>query len=81
MLIVHCAEVIVGVNKYKLETEEPVDVLSIDNSKVIETQVRRGIELYIHVGNQLHMYMYVYCLSVSLSLSLSFVHNLVSTDQ
>ena len=38
-------EVIVGVNKYKLETEEPVDVLSIDNSKVIETQVRR--EMYV----------------------------------
>lgn len=34
-------EVIVGVNKYALEEEELVDVLSIDNAKVREGQVRR----------------------------------------
>lgn len=28
-----------GVNKYRLEKEEPVEVLSIDNAKVINTQV------------------------------------------
>lgn len=32
-------DVIVGVNKYKLDKEEPVEVLSIDNSKVLEIQV------------------------------------------
>ena len=32
-------DVIVGVNKYKLAKEEPVEVLSIDNSKVLEVQV------------------------------------------
>ncbi|XP_072179097.1 methylmalonyl-CoA mutase, mitochondrial-like [Diadema setosum] len=32
-------EVIVGVNKYKLEVEEPVEVLSIDNTEVREKQI------------------------------------------
>jgi len=34
-------EVIVGVNKYQLEKEPPVDILNIDNSAVREAQVRR----------------------------------------
>ncbi|GAB1603427.1 methylmalonyl-CoA mutase, mitochondrial-like [Argonauta hians] len=34
-------EVIVGVNKYKLKEEENVEVLSIDNSKVRQSQVNR----------------------------------------
>ena len=34
-------DVIVGVNKYILENEDPVDVLDIDNSKVREQQVAR----------------------------------------
>lgn len=33
------SDVIVGVNKYKLEREEPLEVLSIDNSRVLEIQV------------------------------------------
>ena len=33
------SEVIVGVNKYKLEREEPVEVRAIDNSTVLEIQV------------------------------------------
>lgn len=33
-------ETIVGVNKYKLEKEDPVDVLFVDNTKVRESQVR-----------------------------------------
>lgn len=32
------AETIVGVNKYRLEKEVPVEVLSIENSKVIAVQ-------------------------------------------
>ena len=34
-------EVIVGVNKYQLEIEPPIDILDIDNSAVRESQVRR----------------------------------------
>jgi methylmalonyl-CoA mutase len=34
-------DVIVGVNKYKLNSEEPVDILEIDNQRVRETQVNR----------------------------------------
>ena len=42
-------DVIVGVNKYKLKKEERVEVLSIDNSKVIENQVKRTF-VYAHIG-------------------------------
>ena len=35
---VRSAETIVGVNKYRLEKQEPVEVLSIDNSSVITAQ-------------------------------------------
>jgi methylmalonyl-CoA mutase len=34
-------EVIVGVNKYRLETEEPIEILEIDNSAVRASQIRR----------------------------------------
>ena len=34
-------DVIVGVNKYRLDSEEPLDVLDIDNSKVRDGQIRR----------------------------------------
>ncbi|WP_042777769.1 methylmalonyl-CoA mutase [Sinorhizobium fredii] len=34
-------EVIVGVNKYRLESEEPIDILEIDNSAVRAAQVKR----------------------------------------
>ena len=42
-------DVIVGVNKYKLAKEEPVEVLSIDNSKVLEIQVQTLV-LYVAWG-------------------------------
>ena len=35
------AEVIVGVNKYRLETEDPIDFRSIDNAAVREAQIAR----------------------------------------
>jgi methylmalonyl-CoA mutase len=35
------ADVIVGVNKYRLEREDPVDILEVDNHKVREQQVAR----------------------------------------
>ena len=34
-------DVIVGVNKYKLKTQDPVDILQIDNVKVREGQIER----------------------------------------
>ena len=34
-------DVIVGVNKYKLAKEDPIEVLSIDNTKVREEQIAR----------------------------------------
>lgn len=34
-------EVIVGVNKYRLENPEKVDVLHIDNTKVRESQIAK----------------------------------------
>ena len=34
-------EVVVGVNKYKLKEEEPVDILEVDNTAVREAQVSR----------------------------------------
>lgn len=34
-------EVIVGVNKYRLENEQPIDILEIDNSAVRAAQIRR----------------------------------------
>jgi len=34
-------ETIVGVNKYRLEKEEPLDILDVDNAAVREAQIRR----------------------------------------
>jgi methylmalonyl-CoA mutase len=34
-------EVIVGVNKYQLKKEEPIDILDVDNDKVREAQIAR----------------------------------------
>ncbi len=34
-------EIIVGVNKYRLENEEPIDILDIDNSAVRASQIKR----------------------------------------
>ncbi|WP_312015580.1 methylmalonyl-CoA mutase [Bradyrhizobium liaoningense] len=38
-------QVIVGVNRYRLEQEEPIDILEIDNSSVRASQIRRLAEL------------------------------------
>ncbi|MBU0487111.1 MAG: methylmalonyl-CoA mutase [Bacteroidetes bacterium] len=34
-------DIIVGVNKYRLEKEDPIDILDVDNSAVRESQIRR----------------------------------------
>ena len=34
-------ETIVGVNKYRLEKEDPIDILEVDNEKVLRSQVKR----------------------------------------
>jgi methylmalonyl-CoA mutase len=44
-------EVLVGVNKYQLEKEEPVEILSIDNHQVIKEQKQKLTELR-HNRNQ-----------------------------
>jgi methylmalonyl-CoA mutase len=38
-------EVIIGVNKYRLDKEEPIEILDIDNSAVREQQIKRLQEL------------------------------------
>lgn len=38
-------DIIVGVNKYRLEKEEPIEVLEVDNTAVREAQIRRLNEL------------------------------------
>ncbi len=38
-------EVIVGVNKYQLETEDPIEILEVDNTLVREQQIKRLKEL------------------------------------
>ena len=38
-------EVIVGLNKYRLEKEEPIDILAVDNTAVREAQIKRLQEL------------------------------------
>tara|TARA_B100000508_G_scaffold141026_1_gene145227 strand:- start:167 stop:2299 length:2133 start_codon:yes stop_codon:yes gene_type:complete len=34
-------EILVGVNRYKLDKEDPIDILEVDNTKVRESQLRR----------------------------------------
>ncbi|MBN2682282.1 MAG: methylmalonyl-CoA mutase [Bacteroidales bacterium] len=38
-------EVIVGVNKYRLDKEDPIDILDVDNTAVRESQLKRLAEL------------------------------------
>ncbi|MCC5828608.1 MAG: methylmalonyl-CoA mutase [Phycisphaeraceae bacterium] len=38
-------QTVVGVNKYRLDTEEQIDVLKVDNTVVLEAQVKRLAEL------------------------------------
>ena len=38
-------EVIVGVNKYRLEKEDEIDILEVDNTKVRESQIKRLQEI------------------------------------
>ena len=41
-------ETLVGVNKYRLPKEEPIEILDIDNTAVREAQVRRIAEVRVH---------------------------------
>ncbi|XP_063887775.1 methylmalonyl-CoA mutase, mitochondrial-like [Scylla paramamosain] len=45
-------EVIVGVNKYRLEKEETVDVLMIDNNEVRETQINKLKQVRVNRDSQ-----------------------------
>ena len=46
-------DVIVGVNKYKLEKEDPIDTLDIDNAAVREAQIKRLNKLRAERDNDL----------------------------
>ena len=45
-------DVIVGVNKYKLEKEDPIDTLDIDNAAVRESQIKRLNKLRAERNNE-----------------------------
>lgn len=45
-------ETIVGVNKYQLEKEDPIDILDVDNSLVRESQINRLKKLKLERNNQ-----------------------------
>ena len=38
-------DTIVGVNKYRLEKEDPIDILEVDNTAVRESQIERLEEI------------------------------------
>jgi methylmalonyl-CoA mutase len=40
-----CKDTIVGVNKYRLEKEDPIDTLEVDNTAVRDSQIKRLAEL------------------------------------
>ena len=44
-------DVIVGVNKYRLEKEDPIDTLEVDNTAVRESQIKRLAELRANRNN------------------------------
>ena len=45
-------EVIVGVNKYKLEKEDPIEILEVDNTVVRESQIKRLTQLKKERNNE-----------------------------
>lgn len=45
-------DVIVGVNKYRLDKEDPIETLEVDNTAVRESQIRRLAELRANRNNQ-----------------------------
>ena len=45
-------EIIVGVNKYRLEKEDPIDILAVDNTAVREAQIKRLHELRATRNNE-----------------------------
>ncbi len=46
------AQVIVGVNKYRLEKEDPLEILEVDNTAVREAQIKRIAELKANRNEQ-----------------------------
>ncbi|HBF87414.1 MAG TPA: methylmalonyl-CoA mutase [Bacteroidales bacterium] len=45
-------DIIVGVNKYKLEKEDPIDILEVDNTAVRESQLKRLAKLKAERNNE-----------------------------
>ncbi len=46
------SQTIVGINKYRLEKEDPIDILEIDNTAVREQQIARLEDLRAHRDNE-----------------------------
>ena len=46
------AEIIVGVNKYRLAEEDPIDILDIDNAIVRESQIKRLADMKANRNNE-----------------------------
>ena len=46
-----CNDTIVGINKYRLEKEDPIDILAVDNTAVREAQIKRLQELRANRDN------------------------------
>jgi methylmalonyl-CoA mutase len=46
-------DIIVGVNKYRLEKEDPIDTLEVDNTAVREAQLKRLADLRAHRDDKL----------------------------
>ena len=45
-------QVIIGINKYRLEHEDPIEILEIDNTSVRQSQVARLEDLRAHRDEQ-----------------------------
>jgi methylmalonyl-CoA mutase len=46
-----CNDTIVGINKYRLEKEDPIDILAVDNTAVREAQIKRLKDLRANRDN------------------------------
>ena len=46
------AQTIVGINKYRLDHEDPIDILEVDNTEVRKSQVERLEDLKAHRDNE-----------------------------
>lgn len=67
------SEVIVGVNKHKLETEDPIEVRAIDNTAVRDQQIARlasiratrdSAKVWLTIGSRFGLYFLLVLIAV-----------------